>query len=45
MKLLMAVYAIRFIIGLIDRKSKTNKVKAKDADHQTTKHPAVFQVR
>jgi len=44
MKLLMAVYVIRFIVAFID-KTKANKLNKVDADQHITKHPAAFRVR
>lgn len=43
MKLLMAVYVIRFIVAFID-KTKANKLNKEDAD-QNIKHPAAFRMR
>jgi hypothetical protein len=45
MKLLMAVYAIRFIVTLMSNKTKANNENKKDADDNVTTHPAAFRVR
>ena len=45
MKLLMAVYVIRFIVTLMTNKTKANKENKKEADDAVTTHPAAFRVR
>ena len=45
MKLLMTVYMIRFIMALIDNKSKANRKEAKDENNTGAKHPAAFILR
>jgi hypothetical protein len=45
MKLLMAVYLIRFIAGLISNKTKANDESKKDADETISTHPAAFRIR
>jgi len=45
MKLLMAVYVIRFIAALMSNKTKANKESKKDADEIISTHPAAFRVR
>ena len=45
MKLLMAVYVIRFIVTLMSNKTKANKENETDADDIVTTHPAAFRIR
>jgi hypothetical protein len=45
MKLLMAVYVIRFVVTLMSKKTNVNKEIKKDAGENVTTHPAAFRVR
>jgi hypothetical protein len=45
MKLLMAVYVVRFIVKMMTNKTKANKEIKKEADDAVTIHPAAFRIR
>jgi len=45
MKLLMTVFVIRFVMALVENKSKGNKTKNADASDGNATHPAGYRIR